>query len=286
MTLKERNRLLIVDGNNLLFQMFYGIPTKIYNKRGRTIHGTLGFISALQRMIKTYEINRCLVVFDQDGSSERKEIAEDYKANRPKDWDSLPQDEIPFLEEEYIRECLRYLDVCTLDSKGMEADDLIASIALRESEENDVFIASYDSDFFQLINDRISVIRYRGERTKRMDKPTFETEFCFPPERYALYKALTGDTADNISGVLSIGKKRATEIVQNCACCQDLTAERVEFLPCKARQNLLSAIPLIERNLALIVLREKPIQEYCTGFDEGKIRESNSRILSACHVFD
>ena len=76
------NKLLIVDGNNLLFQMFYGIPAKIYNKRGRTIHATIGFISALQKMLKIYGINRCVVVFDCDGSDERKELLDTYKANR------------------------------------------------------------------------------------------------------------------------------------------------------------------------------------------------------------
>ena len=111
--------------------MFYGFPAKIYNKRGRTIHATLGFISALQKMVKNYQINRCIAVFDCDCAEDRKQTLDTYKANRDVDWESLPADEVPFWEEEYIRECLQYLGVCTLDSCQMEADDLIASIALK-----------------------------------------------------------------------------------------------------------------------------------------------------------
>lgn len=284
--MQKKNRLLIVDGNNLLFQMFYGIPTKIYNKRGRTIHATLGFVSALQRLVKSYRIERCLVVFDHDGSDERKQTLDTYKANRVQDWGNMPADEVPFFEEEYIRACLGYLGVCTLDSCQMEADDLIASIALKERTESEVFIASYDSDFFQLIDENVSVIRYRGEHTKLIDKQAFETEFGFSPSRYALFKALTGDTADNVKGVPSIGKKRAAQIVENCENLTALHASDLAFLPPKARQNVTENLALVERNLSLILLSEKEIQGYQCCFDEAKMTERNSAILSACHVFD
>lgn len=280
------NKLLIVDGNNLLFQMFYGIPTKIYNKRGRTIHATLGFISALQKMVKAYEINRLVVVFDCDCSEERKEILDSYKANREQNWAEMPQDEVPFFEEEYIFACLHYLGACLLQSKDMEADDVIASIALQESEENQVYIASFDSDFFQLISDKISVIRYRGDQTKLVTKQRFEEEFGFSPTRYALYKSLTGDTADNIQGVPSIGKKRAADIVKNCEDVSVLIESDLSFLPCKARECVAASFALIERNLSLIRLCKKEIEGYDARFDKEKMGLRNSQILSACHVFD
>ena len=282
----ENYKILIVDGNNLLFQMFYGIPTKIYNKRGRTIHATLGFISAIQRMIKTYGLDRCVVVFDCDPSQERKDILEDYKGNRPQDWDALPMDEVPFFEEEYIRECLAYLHITVLDSCGMEADDLIASIALKEGRENEVYISSFDSDFFQLICKNISVIRYRGKHTKTVDLEAFIQEFSFPPERYALFKSLTGDTADNIHGVPGIGKKRATELVCAYPDFEALSGGEMCFLPQKARQGVRDSLDVIERNMRLIMLEEKPIEGYDACFDTERILETNSRILSACHVFD
>ena len=281
-----KNKILIVDGNNLLFQMFYGIPAKVYNKRGRTIHATIGFISALQKMIKNYQIDGCVVVFDCDGASERKETLAAYKANRDADWDALPVDEVPFFEEEYIRECLEYLGVCVLDSCQMEADDLIASIALKEKGRNQIFIASHDSDFFQLIDEKVSVIRYRGDKTKLVDETTFQTEFGFCANRYALYKALVGDSADNINGVPSIGKKRAAQIVEQCEALDTLKFSNLDFLPPKARQSVVENVALIERNLSLIVLCEKEIQEYRLNFDVDKIKMRNSQILTICQVFN
>ena len=67
-------KILIVDGNNLLFQMFYGMPSKIYNKSNKTIHATIGFISAIQRLINLIEATKVIVVFDEDHSNEKKEL--------------------------------------------------------------------------------------------------------------------------------------------------------------------------------------------------------------------
>ena len=135
--------LLIVDGNNLLFQMFYGLPSKIYNKSGQTIHATIGFISAIMRLIKLVDASKVIVVFDEDGSEERKQEYQDYKANRINNWDELPADEVPFNEEDKIIKCLSYMKIKVLRSKDMEADDLIASLALTYKEEYKVYPVYY-----------------------------------------------------------------------------------------------------------------------------------------------
>lgn len=282
----QHNSLLIVDGNNLLFQMFYGMPTKIYNKRGRTIHATIGFISALQREIRTYNIHRCVVVFDCDASAERKALDAEYKANRPQNWEELPKDEVPFFEEEFIRQCLSFLGVCVLDSCDMEADDLIASIAIKEQASSQVFISSFDSDFYQLINEKVSILRYRGQHTKQMDLSAFKDEFSFLPNTYALYKSLVGDSADNVRGIDGIGKKRATEIVRRYQDFDQLKNGDCSFLPLKTHENLKNNLERVQRNLSLIQLRQKTIQSYWTEFDNEKMQWTNSQILSACHIFD
>ena len=79
-------KLLIIDGNNLLFQMFYGIPTKIYNKERETIHATIGFISAIQRIVKENAITKIIVVFDKDPAFDKIDSYNDYKANRTNDF--------------------------------------------------------------------------------------------------------------------------------------------------------------------------------------------------------
>ena len=131
--------VLIIDGNNLLFQMFYGFPNKIFNKSKRTIHATLGFISYVLKQIKIFSIDKIIVVFDYDSSSERKEILDSYKANRTIDYSLLNDEDNPFLEEEYIIRCLDYLNIKYIYSKNMEADDLIASLAIKLSKTNSLY---------------------------------------------------------------------------------------------------------------------------------------------------
>lgn len=89
-------KLLVIDGNNLMFQMFYGMPSAIYNKSGWPIHGTIGFISYVIKQIKLLEATKVIVVFDSDEAKERKELYPEYKANRDIDWEELKEEETPF----------------------------------------------------------------------------------------------------------------------------------------------------------------------------------------------
>ena len=89
------NRLLIVDGSNLLFQMFYGMPTRIVNSQGKPIHGTLGFIGALLKIIRRIEPTHLAVLFDGEHENVRAAIQPAYKANRT-DYSKMPEEETPF----------------------------------------------------------------------------------------------------------------------------------------------------------------------------------------------
>lgn len=269
-----------------MFQMFYGMPERIYNKSGHTIHTTIGFISYLQKEIKLTGATHVAVVFDYDGSDERKELYSDYKANRTEDWDSLPEEEIPFAEEDMIIKCLEYMGIKTIQSKGMEADDVIASLAMLFDKESKITIASFDSDFFQLISENVSVLRYRGKASVLWDKALFKEKMGFFPERYVLYKSLVGDTADNIVGVGGIGKKRGGDIVNQIDSLEDIEASSINPKYIKA---ILASRDIVERNIKLIRLsyREEiklSLDELC--FSKEKAAEKNSVILSACKIFD
>ena len=207
-------KILIIDGNNLLFQMFYGMPSVIYNKRGWPIHGTIGFISYVIKEINLLEATKAIVVFDSDEAEERKELYPEYKGNRDIDWEEMEEKETPFSQEEDIKRALDYMGIKYIYSKGTEADDYIASIALDYKDKWDVVISSFDSDFFQLIDDKISILRYRGKASVLWNKAKFYSEFGFSPSFYSLYKAIVGDSADNIKGVKGMGKKRTEAFIR------------------------------------------------------------------------
>lgn len=286
------NTLLIIDGNCLLFQMFYGMPSKIYNKSGQTIHATIGFVSYVLKQIKLTNATHVAVVFDRDSSSERKQQLDTYKANRPTNWDELDPSEVPFNEEQNITTCLNYLGINVLYSCNMEADDVICSLTKLFDTETKVIISSFDSDFFQLINNNVTVIRYRGKNSITWDKTYFVNHFGFDPNKYALYKSIVGDNSDNIEGAPTIGKVRASNVVKVLSCCStdNLTKNLTEAdLPAHVKTTLLENVTLIERNYKLIKLEYKAEVQYNIDdfvFDKKKAQLTNSQVLSACKVFD
>ena len=281
--------ILIIDGNNLLFQMFYGMPSKIYNKSGQTIHATIGFISATLRLIKLVNASKVICVFDDDCSKERKEEYEDYKANRTINYDELADEQNPFKEEDKIIKCLESMKISVLKSKNMEADDLIASLTYLYKNDNKVYISSFDSDFFQLIENNVSIIRYKGKNSKIVDENTFINDFNFTPNKYVFYKSLVGDSADNINGIDGIGKKRATTIVNNCNSFDELIIKANKLLPNKIALTIENQKDkfFINNKIILLTYKDEIIYDLNDfGFDESKLSYSNSQILSENKIFD
>ena len=92
---KTEQTLLLVDGHNLLFKMFYGMPARIVNREGRAIQGTLGFVGALLRIVRWVRCGHVAVIFDGQHENLRRDITKDYKANRP-DFSQVPEEENPF----------------------------------------------------------------------------------------------------------------------------------------------------------------------------------------------
>lgn len=105
------NRFLIVDGSNLLFQMFFGMPARIVNKQGKAIHGTLGFVGALLKIIRRIEPTYMVVLFDGEHENARSELNVDYKANRV-DYSQIPEEENPFHS---CRMCILHLIIWALN---------------------------------------------------------------------------------------------------------------------------------------------------------------------------
>ena len=157
-------KLLVVDGSNLLFQMFYGMPSRIFNKDGRAIHGTLGFVGALLKMLRLTNPTHAVVLFDGACANERICIDEAYKANRP-DYSQIPEEETPFSQLPDIYSALDYLKLAHAETTCCETDDWIASYAKTYGQATEIVISSFDSDFFQLITPTVRILRYRGEQT-------------------------------------------------------------------------------------------------------------------------
>ncbi len=247
------DKLLVVDGSNLLFQMFYGMPTRIVNHQGKAIQGTLGFVGALLKIIRMTYPSHVLVVFDGECQNARSAIDEAYKANRP-DYSEMPEEDTPFSQLPDIYAALDVLGICHRETEDCEADDWIAGYAKRYGEQLDVVVASQDSDFYQLITQRVSILRYRGKNSVICDPAYIREKLGIAPYQYAAFKSLTGDTADNIRGADKIGPKTAAELMNQFENLQTLLVKADAIRKPSIRKSVLSNAERILKNYELIRL--------------------------------
>ncbi len=253
-------KLLLVDGHNLLFQMFFGMPARIVNQEGRAIQGTLGFVGALLKIIRRVQPSHVAVIFDGEHENRRRELSEDYKANRP-DYSKVPEEENPFSQLPDVYRALQYLGISHWETREYETDDEIAAYVQAYGKacaigENriQIVISSFDSDFFQLIAENVSVLRYRGKNTVLCDTAYIREKLGIEPCQYAEYKALTGDKADNIAGIPGVGAKTAAELMRQFGSLEELLAHRDEIRKPYLQKALMEMEEHLRRNYQLIRL--------------------------------
>lgn len=259
-------RLLLIDGSNLLFQMFFGMPARIINAQGKTIQGTLGFVGALLKIIHRISPTHVAVLFDGESHNPRVDLDAEYKANR-EDYSEVAEEDNPFSQLPDIYAALDFLGICHAETTNCEADDWMAGYVKKYAgaddkaeEENavsqltEIVISSFDSDFFQLISDNVTIFRYRGENSVLCDRAYLQDKFGIVPERYADFKSLTGDTADNIKGAEKVGPKTAAQLVNAFGSLEEILARVEEIKKPSVRESLLRDADRLRKNYRLIKL--------------------------------
>lgn len=244
-------RFLFIDGSNLLFQMFYGMPARITGPGGRPIQGTLGFVGALLKIIRLCAPTHVAAIFDGEHENPRAALDPDYKANRP-DYSGVPADELPFSQLPDICAALDCLGIPHAETTDCETDDVLAAYA--RACPGEVVLASFDSDYFQLITDHVSVLRYRGEKTVICTPATIRDKFGIEPGQYADFKALVGDNSDNIRGAEKVGPKTAAALLGQFGTLEGILDRAGEIARPAIRASILRDADRLRRNLALIRL--------------------------------
>lgn len=246
-------KLVVVDGSNLLFQMFYGMPARIMGKQGRPVHGTVGFLGALLKICRMVEPTHLLVLFDGEYTTPWTDLDPAYKANR-EDFSLLPEEETPFSQLPDIYRALDYLHIAHCETTVCEADDYIAACAVEWGREGEVVIVSQDSDFFQLITDRVSVLRYRGKQSVVCDPEYIRRKLGINPAQYADFKSLTGDAADNIRGADKIGPKTAAWLLNQFGDLDSILTNADKITKPSVRASILANRERLRKNRAMICL--------------------------------
>lgn len=252
----ENEHVLLVDGSSLLFQMFYGMPARITGKQGRPIQGTLGFVGALLKIVRKLQPTHLAVLFDGETFNPRGELDENYKANR-EDYSQMPEEETPFSQLPDIYAALDYLAICHRETTECETDDWMASYALGLGREFKMTLMSQDSDFFQLITDKVSVLRYRGDCSALCDPQYIRQKFDIEPSQYADFKCLVGDGSDNIRGADKVGPKTAAALMQQFGSLQNLLDHIEDISKPSVRESIRTNAERLRLNQKLIKLEQK-----------------------------
>lgn len=190
--------LLLIDGHSLVFRAYYALPDTITDPSDRPVHAVYGFLNSLFKLLREHEVGYVAVVFDK-GRPFREEFYPEYKAGR--------QEIEPAVKRQVarLRTLLAALDVPAYDAEGYEADDVIATLTRQALERTalDVVILSGDRDLFALVNERVTVLYPRGPRklVGQCTPAEVRERWSIEPEQVPLFKALVGDTSDNIPGV-------------------------------------------------------------------------------------
>ncbi len=247
------NKLLLVDGHCLLFQMFFGMPSRIQGKDGRAIQGTLGFVGALRKMIAMTRPSHVAVIFDGEVHNPRTDLDADYKANR-EDFSDADEDDNPFSQLPDIYRALDVMGIAHTETTDCETDDVLAAYVKTYGLNTEIVIASQDSDFFQLISERVSVLRYRGDRSVLCDVDFMQSKFGIRPDQYADFKSLTGDGSDNIKGIPGIGPKTAAALMGQFGTLDALMAHTEQISKPKLRESVMQNLDRLQLNRRLITL--------------------------------
>ncbi|OGZ62724.1 MAG: hypothetical protein A2812_01725 [Candidatus Staskawiczbacteria bacterium RIFCSPHIGHO2_01_FULL_36_16] len=208
----DKKRLIIIDSNALLHRSFHALPP-LATKSGQETGAVYGFLLTLFKAIKDLQANYIVACFDTKAKTFRHEKFEEYKAQRPKTPDGIIS-QIPI-----TKEILNAFKIPVFAEEGFEADDLIATIcsmAPNQEKNLEVYILSGDLDNLQLVNENVKVYTLgKGIKdTVIYDISKVKERFDVEPLQMIDFKALTGDSSDNIPGVPGIGKKTAAEIIQ------------------------------------------------------------------------
>lgn len=255
------NRLLLIDGSNLLFQMFYGIPALIVNNQGKAIHGTLGFVGALLKIIRKIKPDYIVVIFDGEHENNRTTIDLNYKAQRT-DYRKTPEEENPFSQIYDIYAALDFMGIKYCETTDCESDDLIACYALEYEKNTEIIISSLDSDFFQLISDKISVLRYHGDKTVICTPEYIKEKFSIVPAQYADFKALVGDKSDNIKGAEKIGLKTAAALLNEFGNLKSIIDNAKSIKKQSVRDSVIKNTEKLRSNYKIIKLGSCALQPF------------------------
>jgi len=229
--------LLLVDGSSYLYRAYHALPD-LRNGEGLPTGAIYGMINMLRKLRNDYPAQYIACVFDAKGKTFRDDMYPAYKEHRP----SMPEDLAKQIEP--IHEAVRALGWPIVVVEGVEADDVIGTLALQASQQGvNTVVSTGDKDLAQLVNDTVTLVNTMSGEV--LDPPGVVAKFGVPPERIVDYLSLIGDAVDNVPGVPKVGPKTAVKWLTEYGTLDDImgNAEKIKGVVGENLRNTLEWLP-------------------------------------------
>lgn len=226
----KKPTFLVLDGSNYVFRAFYAIR-ELSNSKGFPTNAIYGFTTMLMRLLREQKPDYAAVAFDLKGPTFRHDVFDQYKATRKATPDTLiPQ--IPC-----IKNIVRGFSIPVLEQQGIEADDIIGTLATRYAEKGfKVVMVSGDKDLLQLVSENVTMIDAMKDKT--YDVAAVRERFGVAPDKVVELLGLMGDASDNIPGVPGIGPKNALRLIEDYGTIEEVIKHVDRLTNAKARQSI------------------------------------------------
>jgi DNA polymerase-1 len=246
------NTLYIVDGSSYIFRAFYAIRNPLTTSKGLPTNGIYGFTQMLIKLLRAQDPKYIAITFDAhsaDKTNFRKELYDEYKANRSKMPDDLK------VQLPYFHKVVEAMHIPLEEQAGVEADDVIATMTKKAREEGlEVCIISADKDLMQLLGDDVCMLDTM--RDKKYTPEEVHERFNVTPDKVRYVLALAGDTSDNIPGVPGIGEITGGRLIEEFGDLETLLANIDKVGGKKRKQNLREYADQARLSLELVTLRD------------------------------
>ena len=273
----DNKPIVLVDGSSYIYRAYHALPPLISSK-GTPTGAVKGVINMIQRLQKDYPMSDVITVFDAKGKTFRDDLYADYKSNRP----PMPQD--LRIQIEPIYTIIKAMGLPLIIFEGVEADDVIGTLAKNASQKNiKVIVSTGDKDLAQIVDKNISLVNTMTGQL--LDENGVIEKFGIAPELIIDYLALLGDKSDNIPGAPGVGEKTAVSLLaafggidsifDNLKSIPELTIRGAKSLPAKLEENR----SLVELSYKLATIKTDLVLPFDIGnipkmpLDEGKLLE-------------
>ncbi|MCY3646055.1 MAG: DNA polymerase I [Chloroflexi bacterium] len=231
-------RLVILDSHGILYRAFFAlgsVPNPMMSSKGELTFATYGYAESLLRVFDQLSPTHICAAWDAKGKTFRHEAREDYKATRRE----TPEDLLPQMDR--VREMLDAFAIPVYEAPGFEADDVAGTIATKTAAEGiDTWIVTLDTDLVQLIRPNLNLFMFRPYQrdTVVYDTKAASERWGFSPPFMTDFKALRGDTSDNIPGIKGVGDKTAANLIRQFGPVEEIFARLDEISSKSVRGKL------------------------------------------------